>query len=167
MNDNSREYYVLWFRLEGTDRYLLWYSDDTDGVWMNEGGKIPAWSSQERARSFASARGLPWKEEKPKCHDLDEVESFVHSGAKIDANDALIAWNLFIDITNSVGDEVFRKIDEESLALYDALFHASGTLPGDSHIDIEDAISADDLLKLRSLLRQGLLTARRYIEHID
>ncbi|KYG08544.1 hypothetical protein BE21_23065 [Sorangium cellulosum] len=91
----------------------------------------------------------------------------MHSGTKIDAGDALAAWNLFIDIANSAVDEVFRKADEESLALYDALFHASGTLPGDSHVDMEDAISANDLLKLRSLLQQGLVTARHYIEYVD
>lgn len=31
-------YYCLWYRLDAADGYLIWYSDDVDGIVVRAGG---------------------------------------------------------------------------------------------------------------------------------
>ena len=132
-------YFVLWYRLHQTDAYLIWYSNDQDGVIIDESSHIPTFHDQASLRRYASALGLAVSDEEPLLHDLDRVSQWLaHPGPQtIDCPLLFGAWNLFLDVASSVADQAFIQRQAALDHIYNKLFWGSNlpamTPPGEHY----------------------------------
>jgi hypothetical protein len=54
----STEYYPCLIRIGGAEAFLIWYTDDRDGVIADDLGSIPAFREEFRIREYADTLGL-------------------------------------------------------------------------------------------------------------
>ncbi len=99
----SRVHFQLWYRLDTEDRYIAWYSNDLDGVVVDEAMCVPSFSSSGELKDFAYDAGIDIMDEEPLLHDLDVIQSWLSAKAAfpVDCDEFLAAWNLFGDISRS------------------------------------------------------------------
>ena len=119
----DREYYILWYRLDGIDSYLIWYSDERDGVFVDASGVIPSFRDVDRLLSYAEKRGISVNSEKPILHNLDVLEEWLRAkdAEKIECNSFNSAWNLFADISRSINGS-FDRSQKLTQKIYNKLF---------------------------------------------
>ena len=89
-----REYYPYAFRHAGLDQYLLWYSNDPDGVHLGSEGHVPTFDSIDQLSSYATIHDLaPLTIGDPILLDLDSVERFTRtpSSLHVDCKETLSA----------------------------------------------------------------------------
>lgn len=119
----SREYFKCWFRLDSHDSYLIWFGDEDDGVITDANGKVPCFLRTEDLLRYASSLNLPIKTEEPILHDFDFIVSWLEAKntEAVDCNILLAAWNLFDDVSRSVGGnfDADRKLTAK---IYEKLF---------------------------------------------
>lgn len=118
------DWYVLWARHENEDRYLLWCSDEVDGVEVVD-GIVPYWTAQSALLAYAQEKGYPLILETPKVHDLDHASRFVDGSATVEWSMLLTVWNLFHDVAVSTRHDELLAMDEKANVLYDRLFRLS------------------------------------------
>jgi len=158
-----KSYYALWLKFKGRDQYLLWFSNEKDGIWVNDKGMVPVWENTEELKSFTIKVGIELEDEKPKCHDLDKVKAFlIKESWEIMANEVLEAWNLFIDLGNSVKDKGFITKDKGSLELYNEIFRLSGLLVTVKPSTLA-VLDANYKTKLREILLMGFDLFEKYL----
>lgn len=121
-------YFALWYRLNASNRYLIWYTSDTDGLVINNRGCIPSFDSLAALYAYAQSCELMIQDEKPILHDLDYLETWLATAATttVDCNHLLAAWNLFADISSSVAGD-FDSDKHKTNACYQKLFGGSDT----------------------------------------
>jgi len=151
-------FFLCRFRLGGTDAWLIWYSNGSDGILVDADGRIPCFPDACDLLRFAESRSIPVETEEPALHDLDAVDVWVSNPSRgvIDCNQLLRAWNLFTDLSASV-DGSFDEDYGYTNATYEKLFQcaaASGTHEG---------WDADELLVLRDTLAAGLDLFRHHV----
>ena len=61
----DRQYFLSLYRLDLRDRYLVWYTDETDGYVLDTQRSIPSFQTQGAAVAFANSMGLTIVEEEP------------------------------------------------------------------------------------------------------
>src|SRR5688572_19817643 len=154
-----RLHYALWLRLEGADTYALWFSNDVDGVYV-EDGRVPCFPTRDDARGYAASRGLVVQEEEPKLHDLDVVVRWIAGAANdVPCDGVLAAWNLFEDLARSSKDEVLATTFAGHHAIYEKLFWGNNlpavTPQGERFVPRWDV---DELDTMRSALTIGVAT---------
>ena len=59
----DRDYYTCEYRLDGQDRYLIYYSNDTDGVVLDTHNRVPSFKTLADLRRYAEACNLSVAEE--------------------------------------------------------------------------------------------------------
>jgi hypothetical protein len=118
----TAEYYILWYRLDALDKYLIWYTNDEDGVLLRE-GKIPVFNGQARLIEFAAANGINVQAEEARLHDLDVIAKWLccPNGTTVKCSAFNAAWNLFADVSRSVKGE-FDQDQKETNKIYEKLF---------------------------------------------
>ena len=119
----NNEYFNLWFRLDARDAYLIWFDGEPDGVVVDADGKVPCFLNNEDLSRYAASLNLSVKTEEPILHDLDFVASWLktENDVTVDCDIFLAAWNLFDDVSHSVGGsfDTNRKLTAK---IYDKLF---------------------------------------------
>jgi hypothetical protein len=157
----SRTYFRLWYRLDGADGYLIWFSNEEDGVVVAPNGTAPAFRDLAALQAYADSQHLDLLIEEPILHDLDNVAAWlarpVHA---IDCDVFLTAWNLFADLAASTGAG-FAPDDERTRQIYEKLFWdnnlPSMTPPGERYVP---RWSAAERRTLRAVLGSGLALFR-------
>src|SRR6478735_1200198 len=98
------KFYSLWFRLGAVDAYLLWFTDETDGV-LTANGRAIAFRDRGDLLNYAATAKLSVSTEEPILHDLDSLEAWTKADFEklVDCKMLLSAWNLFDDVSESVG----------------------------------------------------------------
>jgi hypothetical protein len=134
----SRTYFRLWYRLDGADGYLIWFSNDEDGVVIEPDGSAPAFGDLAALHTYADSQGLDLCIEEPILHDLDSVAAWLARPVRaIDCDAFLTAWNLFADLAASTGAG-FEPDDERTRQIYDKLFWGNNlptlTPPGEHYV---------------------------------
>ena len=165
----SNTYYCLWYRLDGTDGYLIWYSNNHDGVVVQLGGTVPSFRSPALLHDYAAAHQIVIAEEEPMLHDLDCIEAWLCTptiSSVIDCDAFLAAWNLFGDISVSVNGN-FDRDHKKTQNIYDKLFWGNNlpaiTPPGKHYTPIW---SDEELQVLREVLANGLQLFRQVIRQV-
>lgn len=118
-------HYKLLYRLNGTERFLLWFTNETDGVVTDSDGFVPSFPTENDVRSFADRMGVETADEAPILHDLDAIRNWLVDPRpeNVDCEAVLAAWNLFGDVARSVSRGApFLKADEALGAVYDKVF---------------------------------------------
>ena len=161
----SRDYFILWYRLDGIDAYLIWFNGEQDGVVIDEDGKIPCFLNIEGLLRYADSLNLSVAAESPILHDFDIVASWLKTAnvKAIYCKDFLAAWNLFDDISRSV-DGNFDTDQTVTAKIYDKLFWGNNlpsvTPAGQSY---HPAWTKRELTIIRETLASGLLLFRQSI----
>jgi hypothetical protein len=117
------KYYILWYRLDDKDSYLIWYSNSNDRILTNKKEKILNFSSKQELNEYAFENALNIEPEEPTLHNLDAVVEWIKVGDEksIDCNECKSAWNLFEDVSQSV-KIIFDSNEEVINNVYDKLF---------------------------------------------
>jgi hypothetical protein len=158
-----RKHYELHYRLDGVDSYLIWFSNDPDGVVVEGDGLIPSFISEFDLCAYAERRGLALVSEEPSEFDLDSVEHWLSrpDRAAINCHHFLDAWNLFDDIASSIGNAVFERSSRSAGDVYDKLFWGNNlpavTPPGKRYVP---AWSDRELAELHRILSDGMKMIR-------
>ena len=161
----TQTYYALWYRLDQSDGYLIWFSDDVDGVITRPDGTIPSFDAQAQLNIYASDNQLGVAPMEPLLHDLDAVVSWLgHSlSANVDTTTCLTAWNLFTDCSASVNGD-FDADHKRTKGIYNKLFWGNNlpavTPPGEEYIPVW---ADDERLLLQEVLCDGLQLFQKYV----
>jgi hypothetical protein len=119
----GRKYYILRYRLDGADSYLIWYTNEEDSVFVDEAGIVPSFKDTDTLLKYAVGRGIGLVPEEPKLHNLDVLERWLREKEEglIDPDSFNGAWNLFADMSRSIGGgfDADRELTRE---IYDKLF---------------------------------------------
>ena len=157
----SQTHYKLWYRIYGADQFILWYSNEHDGVVINSEGCIPSFRTESALLAYADALSIAVQSEEPLLHDLDLVQLWLanpHPKA-IDPQAFLSAWNLFGDVARTLPAVGARFTESYYLLgpLYDKLFWANNlpsmTPEGEIFVPEWSTIEIEDF---KALLREGL-----------
>ena len=153
------DWYAVWYRLDETDRYLLWWSE---GVFVTANQRVPVFQSLHRLRTFAERQGIAPRDADPRPFDLDQITHWLArpEPATIDCPTFLNAWNLFDNIALGV-DSAFPPDEVDWLDAYHRLFHGSNlpaiTPPGEHFTPTWDC---DDVAVIAIVLTNGLALMR-------
>jgi hypothetical protein len=162
----AAEYFPCEFQLEGVDYYVIWYSDDRDGL-VREGGRVVTCSSPAQLRAYARSRGLTVQPAEVARYDWDFVARWCDEPVTtVIAVDRLLkAWNMVLDAMPP-GDEsgLFSHANARANELYDKLFRANNlpamTPPGAEYYPIW---TRAELVALAPVLRLGLAEVRHQL----
>lgn len=164
----TRAYFCLWYRLDDIDAYLIWFSNDQDGVVVQPDGSVPSFPNESTLCAYTVTYQLPIKEGQPILHNLDVVSRWLHRtlSADIDCDQFLMAWNLFSDISNSIGGE-FNADHARTYPVYEKLFWGNN-LPAltPAGKQYTPAWTDNEVLLLRETLAVGLALFRSVVKPI-
>ena len=154
----SRQYYILWYRLDGCDSFLIWHSDEQDGVYVDPGGFVPSFKDTASLSEYATVRDIGVDTEGPILLNLDVLREWLERKAVglIDPHSFNGAWNLFADVSRSVngGFDANQKLTQR---IYNKLFWGcnlpSVTPEGEQY---HPAWTKRELEIMRNILSSGL-----------
>ena len=159
------EYYALWHRLECHDSYLIWATDlegdAKDTVLLDREDCLLTFDNLHSLTEYAATIGLSVTADEPKLFDLDWAANWVRdlSATTVDCANALSAWNLFLDVCQSVKHDrkFFLDNAEPNRILYDKLFfgnnHPAITPEGETYMP---SWSQHEISAIRTVLSAGL-----------
>jgi hypothetical protein len=159
----ARKHYQVRFRLDGVDSYLIWFSNDSDGVVVELDGSVPTFRARSDLCAYAGRRGLALEAEEPSEFDLDAVERWLTRSdpGAIECGLFLDAWNLFGDIASSKGCAAFEGASRSAVVVYDKLFWGNNlptvTPPGEHFVP---AWSDAEVAELHRILSNGMALVR-------
>jgi len=100
---------------------MIWFSNDEDGLVTSDGG-IARFDDLEALRSYAAGLGIAIEDQEPTSYNLDFLVRWLnHPRKKIDVKAFLNIWNLFMDVSASVGGS-FNADSERTEHIYAKLF---------------------------------------------
>lgn len=155
------DHYCCQACLLGKAFFFIWYSDDIDGVVLNDAGKIATFASEAAAMRYAERSGYQLLEQtEPPYYDFDKIAHWAASPApeKIDCQEFLDTWNLLNDILgNRVEPSVFNAHNGGSDHCYNKLFWGNNlpsVTPEGEHYT--PAWSNEEVLELAQLFATGI-----------
>jgi hypothetical protein len=167
----ARTHYKLLCRVDGADVFLLWYTDDQDGVVVTPDERVLCFASEAALLQQAHALHIEVSEHRPVVHDLDAVQAFANavdqrareggsasSPAPFDGRSLLLAWNFFGDVARSTPSRAGAFVQAEAHldALYDKLFLASTPTPlARADASMASAWSSTEVERLAAVMRAG------------
>ena len=162
----AHKHFKVRYRLDGVDRYLIWFSNDSDGVVVQDDGSMVSFRSQSDLDSYAKFRGLKLEPDEPSEFDFDSVERWLSrlDRGSIDCDLFLNAWNLFGDIASSNGNAAFQQSSRAAGRVYDKLFWGNNlpavTPAGELYVPVW---SERDVDELHRILSQGMSSIRNAV----
>ncbi len=161
------KYQILRMRLSGQDRYILWYSDARDGVYVYKtDGVIPVFENTTRISKFSLDKGIVIDSDEIIYCNLDLIRGWLDNPTEygIKYDDFFHVLNILHDIVLSI--EELAKIEEEYpgyYSLYDKIFwgammESGGRLSGGYQQEWDE----DEVESLRGIFNKGIDYFRRY-----
>ncbi|MEO5930117.1 MAG: hypothetical protein ABIR47_09300 [Candidatus Kapaibacterium sp.] len=166
----ERTYYLCHYRLDNRDSYLIWYADDIDGIVTDAERNIIEYSGPDIAARYADSHQFRIANiAEPAHYDFDRIERWLMhgEGESVSCEDFLDAWNLFTDISCSVGGDFDNDVDRTAV-VYDKLFFGNN-LPSVSppgEIYVPEWVD-DELSLLRGVLSDGLRMFRENLVRLE
>jgi hypothetical protein len=111
---NERQHFIVPYRLDDQDRFLIWFSGERDGVLLTETGAVVTFANETAAAAFAQAQGLSIELDAGGCWNFDAIARWIERPASdtIDCNAFYDVWNLLGDIADSNGTLLDFSDDE-------------------------------------------------------
>lgn len=162
----EKEYYILRYRLDKRDSYLIWYSDETDGVITNTTGEVISFRSLEELLEYASMNRIVIDQEETIMNNLDLVAEWIDGNDPdlINFTEFNSIWNLWTDIAGSTGRNFDVDMDEAD-KIYDKLFQGYNVpavnSEGKEHITEWEE---DEIRVLKELFTNGMAMFRDVIK---
>ncbi|MCU7495834.1 MAG: hypothetical protein HF314_05135 [Ignavibacteria bacterium] len=155
----DKEYYILWYRLNGKDQYIIWFSNETDGVVTDPSGNVISFDSKDQLVEYASKNNLTIIEDEPELHNLDLVSEWISENTPelINFSQFNNIWNLWTDISSSTGRSFDNKDRNAADMIYDKLFW-SCTLPTGKSKEQEciPEWTENELNTMKELFQEGI-----------
>jgi hypothetical protein len=163
----DRKYYILWYRLDGRDSYLIWYSDDIDGIIVDENGNVHCFTDVASLQAYADTQHISIVAEEPILHNLDAIDIWLKKGSEaIDPESFLAVWNLFTDIAHSVEGH-FDLRRELTQSIYDKLFWGSNpTSVKPEGEEYHPIWTESEIQAMRNIFQSGLELFRRSVKRV-
>src|SRR5438309_7343645 len=113
-------HYILWFKLSASDLFAIWFSNDFQGLLLDDMSRVPVFTSADRLKEHAKFLGIELVAESPILHNLDVLCEWIRDpGAKaVDCQEFLNAWNLFVDLKSALHGRNMDLEDKEHLHVY-------------------------------------------------
>jgi len=153
------EYFELPYRLNQKERWLLYFTNDHDGVATDKDGTVLTFASKDSLAAYAKKKR--WKL-KPATQDLDfdRVRQWVEKidGTKPDCPALYATWNLMGDIASSLGQAGrFPGYDNKYEPIHEELFWGCN-LPGMAPADrpYQPRFTKEEVKSLQEVLAYGL-----------
>ena len=118
----SCEYYSYWYRLNNEDSFLIWFSNEKDGVVVDENGFVPSFGKKSDLKNYCEKNQIKVDLDNSNLTNLDTIKNWLDKGGKLeDYNLYLDTWNLFEDIAISTNGN-FDKDKAVTNDIYDRIF---------------------------------------------
>ncbi|HEX8237240.1 MAG TPA: hypothetical protein VF600_14875 [Abditibacteriaceae bacterium] len=166
----DRTHFVLWYRLDNKDHYLIWYHEvegDSclDGVVLDSASKIPIFVAVDELQHYARSQEFEIDAEEPRLHNLDIVLKWLktrRATQTLHCDACLTAWNLFADVSRSLSGS-FDADQQRTHKIYQKLFFGSNlpalTPSGKHYIPLW---SSQELKIIREVMNNGLALLRAH-----
>lgn len=164
-DEAPRQYYAYGYKFDSSKRFLIWYSDEKDGVFTDTSGMIPSFQTVAEAADFSIKQEIEVDLESPAILDLDKIINWMNAeyDGQMDRNLFFEAWNLFDDISRST-DGNFDSDKEKTNKIFDKLFwgcNLPSMTPEGEHYQPEwDAEEFDTVFEI---MRSGLNMFRKSV----
>ena len=158
----TREYCSYQVHFVGRTHNLLWYTDDLDGLVLDQkNGKLATFASPMDITNYAAAHGITELQHGTASLDLDLVERWREyaTATSVDCHLLLDAWNFFTDLANSVTSVTIAFVgrDREYMPINEKLFYGCNLpviTPEGMHYT--PSWTVEELADLVTVLRSGL-----------
>jgi hypothetical protein len=165
----DHRYYLSEFRLDSRRLYVVWYSNDKDGLARLADGKIASFADESQVHAFCGANDMSLMPEPPAVYDFDLIVAWCRqpTAESIDPSSFLNAWNILEDALSvrfyAVNVDDITALGAEKI--YNKLFFGSNlpavTPAGESY---EPIWSHDEIEILSRIYRLGLAGLRASIQ---
>jgi hypothetical protein len=71
----DQRYYLSEFRFDRRRMYVVWYSNDKDGLARSADGKIASFADESQVHAFCRANGLSLMPQPPAVYDFDLIHA--------------------------------------------------------------------------------------------
>ena len=154
-----RDYFIISFKLDAEKYYCIWYTNDFDGVIVDENGCIEQFASESELHEYCAKNdiALSPSEENNALYDLDTLNKWLKEDkVDIDCSFMLNMWNIISDVARSI-NKSFVGDDDKMLTIYNKLFYGNN-LPVYSPTDKEyiPIWDSDEIDALRLILSNGI-----------
>jgi hypothetical protein len=176
----TRTHFILRYRLDQVDGYLIWYGDDVDGVVIDsETGQIVVFSNPSCLRNYAENLGMQLANEDLSLYNLDTIQSWLKTPTNktVDCVSFLNTWNLFADVAASISDSNFdsdsfanglKPYRQKTNKIYNKLFWGNNlptvTSPSKHY---EPIWTTKEVKILVEVLKYGLFMFRQAVQPIE
>jgi hypothetical protein len=163
------KYYACRYRFAEEDAYVLWFTNDQDGVWVDVNGQVVSFRTLAALQRYATAHAITIESAAPPFYNLDAVVSWLRhdSYPPIDCELLLTTWNLFRDVATSV-NRPFDVDHERTQSVYEKLFYGNNlpsiTPTGASY---EPQWTEDEIMLLREIFTDGLQLFTETVKPIE
>lgn len=113
--DGKRTYYLCRLQLGG-HWFVIWFTNDHDGLLHDSNGRLLAFSTADAALTHAAKLGVMVEPDPPIEYDFDSLARWCEqpSAETIDCSEFLNAWNMLGDAgtlpTRNLGKRVYEKL---------------------------------------------------------
>ena len=145
------DYRLLPVVVGSIEAFLIHYTNDFDGVVVDQKKQLKTFPAREQAETFAGSRGWALGEDHEPL-DLDALARFCEKPEPLDCPLLYRAWNLFGDACRSL-DLEFIGYEDSYLDLHEELFWACGF---EGVVSSEAEFTSSELEKLQEVVRSGL-----------
>ena len=164
----TREYYSYQVHFAGYTHNLLWYTNDLDGLILDQNGKLTTFATRTELVTYAEAHGITPLKHATTSLDLDLVVRWCEhaSATSVDCQLLLNAWNFFTDLTNSVPRvaSAFVGSNRKYSPINEKLFYGCDLpviTPKDMHYI--PSWTVEELVDIVTVLRSGLEDIQAYL----
>ena len=162
----SRSHFAVCYKLDGTNRYFVWYGAETDGVLLALPDRLATFPNLATLDGYLLQSGLRRDLSEPSHYDLDQLADWLSnpSAVAVDCPFFLNCWNMLSDVTRSVGSAM--PASPGATDVYDKLFWGcnlpSVTPPGEHFIPEWSTSEIATISKILSSGLQGFRQAAAY-----
>ncbi len=157
------KYYLIKLLFKGSDYYLIWFSDDIDGL-LIENQRLLVFSSVDEAKIFASNEHIVL-ENGITDYDLSHFTELINNtGISKNCGMLIDIWNLFSDLSKSLNEHFAGDDeDEETIDIYNKLFYGCNLElleTEEYHPNFDD----DEKNKCYEIFKSGMLLLDKYLK---
>jgi len=163
---DDRTYYGCLVRLDGDDRFVIWFQDERDGFVCETDGRLVWARSTAEMATVALHLGNTLASENSTLYDFDHIRAWNQSpvAESVDCKAFLDAWNFFDDLAgiHDFPDSDFAKVSHAAADRYDTLFWGcnlpSMTPPGEH---FEPTWTQEQLNEIATVMEAGIALLRQ------
>ena len=166
---SEQRHYFCEFRFDHRRLYVVWYSNEQDGLVRLKDGRIAAFADEPQVHEFSRASGMSLMPDPPQVYDFDMIAAWCDhpTSEKIDPAAFLNAWNMLEDAQSFKSNVVslYKITSRRADEIYDKLFFGNN-MPAvtPDGVSYEPIWSQDEIEVLSRIYRFGLAELRASIQ---